>query len=127
MSKLLPEMPALQVFDENSERVFVQKAPTSISQGTNPILCSPNPYWNALKTHCNRVMVYKLHENEYGKFDSKFENANSLMFLFESMLLIDITTRGLYGTTAVTQAAFAAPIDATKCGNADTLPTCTNI
>ncbi|KAL1817960.1 hypothetical protein DCAR_0522457 [Daucus carota subsp. sativus] len=34
---------------------------------------------------------------------------------------------GLYGTTAVSQAAFAAPVDATKCGNADTLPTCTNI
>ncbi|XP_074365416.1 polyphenol oxidase, chloroplastic-like [Apium graveolens] len=34
---------------------------------------------------------------------------------------------GLYGTTAVSQAAFASPVDATKCGNADTLPTCTNI
>lgn len=34
---------------------------------------------------------------------------------------------GLYGTTAVSHDAFAAPVDATNCGTAGTLPTCTNV
>lgn len=35
-------------------------------------------YWHALKIHCDRIMIYKLHENEYGKFKDMFSNKQGL-------------------------------------------------
>ncbi|KAL8087972.1 hypothetical protein AgCh_037931 [Apium graveolens] len=78
MVKLLPTIPAHKVFDDYSERVFSRKVPVLIPRGTNPIIYSPTLYWNVLKIDYYRVVVYKLHENEYGKvfenFGVKFRN-----------------------------------------------------
>ena len=71
VSKTLPVIPAYQLFDENSERVLVRKAPVLTTQGTNPIVFSSILFGKTLKIDYDSVMLFKLHENEYGKLYEK--------------------------------------------------------
>lgn len=89
----------------------------SFSSATTTTTTSNSQFFlNQKRSHAKKFLTCRAAKDSADKealSDGKFDRRDILVGL----------GAGLYGTTAVSGAAFAAPIDVTKCGEATTLPT----